>query len=211
MKIKKHRADFPLLYLASQSPRRKEILKRMGLRFRVVPSKYHEKKIPGLSVTELILAHALGKARAARLPKRKGIVLGSDTVVYRRGRILGKPGSKKEAVEMLRFLSDREHSVYTGVVLYCPETRKTLVKYDRTRVYFKKLTPQDIERYLQDVHVLDKAGSYAIQEGRRIVKKIKGSYSNVVGLPSELLSRMLLDWQKKVDKKGCRRKGQKIQ
>ena len=92
---------------------------------------------------------------------------------------------------MMQILSGRTHLVYTGLVLYDCRAKNFLEGVSRTKVYFKKLSRQDIEEYLKSIHPYDKAGSYAIQEGPRVVRKIEGSYSNVVGLPVELLKEML--------------------
>ncbi len=162
----------------------------MGISFRVIPSSYHEKKIPGLSPALLVRKHAEGKVRKISAPK-KYPVLGADTVVVLKGKIMGKPKSQKEALKMLRALSGRRHFVYTGIALRNPETGKIKTAFEKTAVEFKKLAEKDILNYLDAVHVLDKAGAYAIQEGPKIVKKIKGSYSNVVGLPVELLKRLI--------------------
>ncbi len=92
---------------------------------------------------------------------------------------------------MLSFLSGRPHYVYTGIALISLKTQRTLTGYVKTKVFFKKLMPRDIENYLGSINPLDKAGSYAVQEGKKIVQRIEGPYSNVIGLPVELLLKML--------------------
>lgn len=180
-----------MIYLASQSPRRKEIMRELGISFRVVASSYHEKRIPGISPEELVLRHAWGKAVQARIPNKKRWVLGADTIVSCKDTVLGKPKSMKDAFRMIQMLSGKSHEVYTGMVLFQPSSGKICTGVAVTKVYFKKLKTQDICKYFQTMNPLDKAGAYAIQEGAAIVEKIEGSYTNVVGLPTELLKLIL--------------------
>ncbi len=162
----------------------------MKIRFRVVPSSYQERFIPGRAPRDLVLKHAEGKAIHAKVPRIARYVLAADTLVWRK-KIYGKPKSLPEARKMLRSLSGKVHEVYTGVVLW-DRVRKRLMKgVSCTRVQFKKLTSEEIGDYLLAIRPLDKAGAYAIQEGPRIVERIQGSYSNVVGLPRELVRRLL--------------------
>ena len=179
------------IYLASQSPRRKEILSKMKIPFRVVKSDYVEKKIPDAGPEQTVMWHACQKARRAKVPAGARFVLGADTVVVYEEHILGKPKNLKEAAKMLSMLSGKEHFVLTGISIVDHEMHSIETGYSRTKVKFKKLTPKAIQDYMKKVHVLDKAGSYAIQEGPKIVSKIEGSHSNVVGLPMELLRTML--------------------
>jgi septum formation protein len=180
-----------MIYLASQSPRRKEILRKLGIPFRVAESSYREKKIPGAPPEELVLKHALGKAVQARVLNKKRWVLGADTIVYCERKILGKPKSMKDAFRMIQMLSGKSHEVYTGIVLLQASSGKIYSGLAVTKVFFKKLKAENIHEYFQTMNPLDKAGAYAIQEGMVIVKKIEGSYTNVVGLPAELLTLML--------------------
>ena len=180
-----------MIYLASQSPRRKEILQDLGVSFRVIRSSYHEKKIPGISAEELVLRHAWGKAVQARIPNKKRWVLGADTIVSCKDTVLGKPKSMKDAFRMIQMLSGKSHEVYTGLVLLQPSSGKAYSGVAVTKVHFKRLKQQDIQKYFQTMNPLDKAGAYAIQEGAGIVEKIEGSYTNVVGLPVELLKLIL--------------------
>jgi len=180
-----------MLYLASQSPRRQEILKAMGVRFRVARSEYRERLVQKTAPGELVRRHALGKALGACLPKTARWVLGSDTLVYLRGQLLGKPKNHLQSIEMLKRLSGKRHSVFTGVALLDRKTGEAEVQAVETAVYFKRLSKADIEAYLEAVNTLDKAGGYAIQEGPKLVDHIEGSYSNVIGLPRELLRRWL--------------------
>ena len=179
-----------VLYLASVSPRRREILRKMKIPFRQVKSLYREKNIPKLSPEELVLRHAAGKAKRAVTPS-KGLVLGADTLVGCYNRIFGKPKNHREAFEMLKTLSGRAHWVYTGVALWDQRTKKIATGTAKTKVIFHKFSDEEILNYMKHVHSFDKAGAYAIQEKPRIVKRIAGSYSNVMGLPRTLLRKML--------------------
>jgi septum formation protein len=179
-----------MIYLASQSPRRKEILQKMGIPFRVVKSSYQE-KMSRIAPQKLVMKHAAGKAQKAKVSAKEGIVLGSDTIVYCRGKILGKPKNLAGAYEMLRRISGRTHAVYTGIALKNLKTGRLLQGYTKTKVFVRKLSQAQIEKYCRHVPNLDKAGAYAIQMKPKIVRKIEGSHSNVVGLPKELLRKLM--------------------
>lgn len=171
------------LILASASPRRKELLKILGLNFEIIPSMVEE-KIIGKEPT--LIATSLAEQKAQDVAKRveEGIVIGADTIVALEGTILGKPESKEEAVRMLSMLSGKEHHVITGIALIDVVTKKTLVDYELTKVFFRDLTAEEIENYVRTNEGLDKAGAYAIQGiGSILVKGIEGCYFNVVGLP----------------------------
>lgn len=179
------------LYLASASPRRREILKIMRIPFKKVKSSYREKMIPGISPVKLVLEHAVGKARKAMLPESARWVLGADTIVCGYGKILGKPRSEKEAFKMLSNLCGRTHAVYTGAAVLDRRTGKIAKGHEKTSVLMNRFSAAEIRAYIKKVDSLDKAGGYAIQIKPFIVKKIKGSYSNVVGLPDALVLRLL--------------------
>jgi len=182
------------LYLASQSARRKEILGKMKIPFCVVPSSYIERMVRTLKVRKpqsLVMDHAKGKITKARLPAKARYVLGADTIVWYRKRILGKPKTWREAVEMITLLSGHSHYVFTGMAMVDRKRKKVLTGYSKTKVFFKQLSERDVLTYVKKIDPFDKAGGYAIQKGPKIVKKIVGSYSNVVGLPVELVKKML--------------------
>ena len=179
------------LYLASRSPRRRSILRRMGIAFRVIPSRYREPASVKDSPSRLVVRYATRKARQAVIPRKKAWVLGADTIVYCRQRVLGKPRTRQEAFAALKFLSGRTHWVYTGVALYSPTDGRIHSGYAKTRVDFRRLSGRDIANYLKRINPFDKVGSYAIQVGQKIVREIEGSYTNVMGLPCELVSSML--------------------
>lgn len=179
------------LYLASASPRRKEILLKLKIPFKVVKSGYKEKTGNQKNPRKLALIHAVGKAANAKVPKNARWVLGADTVVFAGGKILGKPKNGKHAFEMLSLLSGKKHSVFTAIALLDGQKRAAYPAIVETQVFFKKLSAAKIRNYIQKAHVLDKAGAYGIQLKPKVVKKIQGSYSNVVGLPSEVLVKLL--------------------
>ena len=182
-----------MLYLASASPRRREILKKMKVPFRVVKSRYREEHHSHLSPRSLVLRHAAGKARQAIGVPGGQWTLGADTLVYCRGKILGKPKTEKEALGMLSLLSGKAHDVYTGVALWDRSTGKIKQAVSKTRVFVKKLSEKEMRKYIHKINSFDKAGAYAIQMRPKIVTKIKGSYSNVIGLPEEAVRKLLQD------------------
>ena len=172
------------LYLASQSPRRTELLTQVGIDHTVVSSSYEEPNEGHDSPIEMVKAQALGKARCAVGIPEGGIVLGVDTIVVLDNEVLGKPQDEADARQMLERLSGRSHSVVTGVALLIKGDE--VVFHNETKVYFKELAPFEIESYIASGEPMDKAGAYGIQgKGALWVEKIEGSYTNVVGLPVE--------------------------
>ena len=186
-----------MLYLASQSPRRRLLLRRLRRPFRVARSDYRETIRPHEPPSVNAMRNAAGKARQAQLPSRpRGIVIGADTFLYFRGRIIGKPRTLAQARRLLRELSGRSHQVYTGICLRDPATGRARASYEKTKVVFKRLTEETITRLFRRAHPLDKAGGYALQAGRgELIARIEGSRTNVVGLPLELLRRELQRFQ----------------
>ncbi|WP_314981742.1 Maf family protein [uncultured Veillonella sp.] len=172
------------LYLASQSPRRTELLTQVGIDHTVVSSSYEEPNEGYDSPIAMVKAQALGKARCAVGIPKGGIVLGADTIVVLDNEVLGKPQDEADARKMLERLSGRSHSVVTGVALLIKGDE--VVFHNETKVYFKELAPFEIESYIASGEPMDKAGAYGIQgKGALWVEKIEGSYTNVVGLPVE--------------------------
>lgn len=172
------------LYLASQSPRRRELLNQVGIAHIVVDSAYEESNVATTNPIEMVKEQALGKARHALGVPDGGIVLGADTIVVLDGVVLGKPKDEKEADSMLRQLSGKAHSVITGVALLIKG--EEIVFHSETKVYFKDLADFEIASYIASKEPLDKAGAYGIQgKGALWVDRIEGSYTNVVGLPVE--------------------------
>lgn len=182
------------IVLASQSPRRKELLGKMGLEFTTKAPEIDETALSGLPARQLVEALSREKALwAARREDPEAIVIGSDTVVVRDGEILGKPASPAQAEEMLASLSGRSHEVCTGVTV-CQGDR-LVSQVEVTQVTFRHLTPQEIARYVRTGEPMDKAGAYGIQGlGALLVEGIQGDYSAVVGLPVCRLGRILLDF-----------------
>jgi septum formation protein len=172
------------LILASNSPRRRYLLKQAGLLFSVIPSQVDESSValssPALYARELAVAKALDVAK----DHPDSWVIGADTIVLIDGIILGKPDSKAHAVEMLGRLSGQTHQVITGYCICRKASGQQIVDSVTTDVTFKELSPREIEWYTGTSEPFDKAGAYAIQGlGTFLVKSIHGSYSNVVGLP----------------------------
>lgn len=182
-----------MLYLASRSPRRRALLRRLRRPFRVVRSTYRETIRPAESPAANAGRNALGKARYAILPRvHDGIVIGADTFLVFHGRIIGKPRTNEEARRLLRALSGKRHWVYTGLCLLERRTGRTRLSVVKTCVTFKALSEQAIARLLKRAAPLDKAGGYAAQRDRgELIAKIEGSRSNVIGLPLERLRREL--------------------
>ena len=182
----------PPLLLASASPRRRELLAAAGIAFEVVSVSVTELDAvtaPHLNAVQLAAANAALKARAAAQVGRW--VLGADTVVALNGRIFGKPVNLAKAHEFLRALSGATHEVITGCALIGPDGAET-VFHETTRVTFRELSDETIDCYLAEVPVLDKAGAYGLQErGELIVEQVKGSRTNVIGLPIERLVPLL--------------------
>ena len=186
----------PALILASASPRRSELLKQIGLPFRVARVRADEVAPAHLSPAEIAMINAFRKARAAvpRYPDK--IVLGADTVVSLGTAVLGKPADRKEAEQMLAQLQGRTHQVTTGICLIQGKARRQKLFAVNTAVTFRRLTRSQIREYLSRIQPCDKAGGYAIQEGGdRLVQAVRGSFSNVVGLPVERLSEELAAWR----------------
>lgn len=174
----------PRLILASQSPRRRDLLGALGIPFGVVPSHADETLPEGLPVGPALEAVAVRKAReVAEAASEPSWVLGADTAVVVEGRVLGKPRDRRDAVAMLRALSGRTHQVITGVALVGPPHRLHSLRVE-TEVTFEALTEAQISWYADLEEPYDKAGAYAIQgRGACLVASICGSYTNVVGLP----------------------------
>ncbi|MBI3307463.1 MAG: septum formation protein Maf [Candidatus Omnitrophica bacterium] len=190
------------IYLASISERRKILLRKARIPFAIIPSSYHEKHETHGRPSRLVMRHAVGKARKAKISgikhRDKTWILGADTLVYFRGRLLGKPVNMAEARQMLNAMTGRRHWVYTGIALKYLKTGKEKVAFDKTEVKFKKWNENQIEKYLVKANPLDKAGAYAIQVRPAIVARYKGSLSNVIGLPLELLKKILRQIEREV-------------
>jgi septum formation protein len=172
------------IILASQSPRRRYLLERAGLRFTVLPSRLDEASVTAATPDDYVRELAQAKAMDIARKHPDSWVIGADTVVVADGRILGKPASTAQARDMLRRLSGRMHQVLTGFCICRLSNDRMFTDAVRTDVLFKTLTDDEIEWYIRTGEPFDKAGAYAIQGiGTFLVKRINGSYTNVVGLP----------------------------
>eukprot|EP01132_Coremiostelium_polycephalum_P015208 gene15208-18387_t len=185
-----YQQSLPII-LASKSPRRQELLKAMDLDFKVVLKETDESYPEGLSPAEIAVYIAKKKADAFLGAYAQSIVITADTIVAFEGEIMGKPENAAHAEGMLTKLSGNTHEVFTGVSLIYGE--KMLSFYDVTEVSFRPLSTEQIRYYIQEHEPYDKAGSYGIQGwiGMVAVEKIIGSYTNVMGLPTERLYRAL--------------------
>ena len=185
--------------LASSSPRRKEILADMGVKYEVIPANIDESEIK--SRFPFLLVEKLAKAKAEHIAcehiacehiaceHRSDTVIAADTIVVLDGKVYGKPHDRARAFEMIKSLNGRTHVVYTGVCVTCEG--KKVVACVKSLVTFKTLTDEQIYAYIDDCKPFDKAGAYGIQD-KRIVKKYSGSYSNIMGLPKEKLGDILV-------------------
>jgi len=170
--------------LASASPRRRELLENIGLKFSVDAAEIAEVLTAGLKPVELAKALSLQKARAAASRHPDSIIIAADTFGVLDGVILGKPADAGHAREMLEELSGRCHGVITGFTVIDSATARVVSRAVETKVYFRKLSRAEIARYVETGEPLDKAGAYAIQGlGALLVDRIEGDYYNVIGLP----------------------------
>ena len=181
------------IILASASPRRKELMELAGYDFEVICADIVEVVPEEAMPQEVVMSLALQKAQAVAAEHKEAVVIGSDTVVALDGKILGKPHSEQEACEMLRSLSGRTHKVFTGVAIVCGGKVKNF--FDETDVEFYSLGDDEIKKYVATGEPTDKAGAYGIQgKGSVLVKRIKGDFFSVMGLPIAKLYREMSDF-----------------
>ncbi|MGD8263426.1 MAG: Maf family protein [Desulfobacterales bacterium] len=174
----------PKLILASKSPRRRYLLKQAGLEFSVIPSSFDESSVSLSTPDSFVRRIAEGKAKDMSEKYPDSWIIGADTVVVIDKKILGKPGSRTEARSMLSHLNGKTHRVLTGYCIRCKAINYSLSATVQTDVCFKTLSEKEIDWYISTGEPFDKAGAYAIQGiGAFLVKRINGSYTNVVGLP----------------------------
>ena len=180
-----------MLYLASVSPRRAKLLREAGVPFKKLKTDYRERDSSQPRPAGLVKKHALGKALAAARKIKNGKILAADTVVYFRGKIIGKPSGRHDAFKTLSRLAGNWHTVYTGVAFLEVLGRRVLRRRlfcEKTDVLLKRMDPKGIRAYFSRMSPLDKAGSYAIQQScGGVVERMRGSFSNAVGLPMERL------------------------
>lgn len=176
------------LYLASASPRRIDLLSKLGLPFRVLHLRFRE-VMPSLPAEEAARLLAWRKAEWARRHLDHGVIVAADTIVALGDHLYGKPRSRADAAAMLRELSGRTHLVTTAVAVVDARTRCGMLGSERSRVTFRRLTRRDIERYVATGESLDKAGAYAVQGfGRALLARIDGDVYNVIGFPVRLFA-----------------------
>lgn len=184
------------IILASKSPRRSQLLKQAGFYFEVKTMEVEETYPPELHIDQVAAFLARKKAKAAQcfLSNDQEIILAADSIVIQDKTIYGKPKDREEAFQILRTLSGRMHRVITGVCLLSQQKQKTFSSI--SDVYLEPLTDTEISYYIEKYQPFDKAGAYAIQEwiGLCKISKIKGTYTNIMGLPVELVYRELLQF-----------------
>lgn len=177
------------IILASASPRRKKLLKELGIRFSVIPSNIQEKTKytkPHLIVKDISKKKALSVA--SKFPN--AVVIAADTIVYCNGNVIGKPSNKKQAEKYLKIQSGKWQSVYTGITVVFLKRKIIITEYEKSKCYMRKLSQQEIKK-IASRH-LDKAGGWAVQDKNdRLITKIKGDYTNIVGFPIKLVKKML--------------------
>jgi len=188
----KLRTDF---ILASQSPRRRQLLGQIGFTFRVEPSPFEETTPENGHPADIVQALALEKAEPVSRRFPSALTLGADTVVVHQGVVLGKPEDEAEAHAMLRRLSGETHTVFTGLALLHPASDRRVCAYEATRVTFAALSDEEIRTYVASGAPMDKAGAYGIQGdlGAVFVTRIEGDFYTVMGLPLHRLYRLLHD------------------
>lgn len=182
------------IILASQSPRRKELLERIGIHnFHIIAPDVDESTADGLPPAQIVEELSVRKARAAGAAGPDSLVIAADTVVALDGKALGKPHSEEEAFAMLSALSGREHHVYTGLTVLQGE--RAVTEHEETAVLFRGISPDEIRGYIATGEPMDKAGAYGIQGvGALLVSGIRGDYCNVMGLPVFRLGRILREF-----------------
>jgi len=188
------------IILASASPRRKQLLAEAGYKFTVVRPEIDESAFPveGIEACEYAERLALAKAKDVAEKYPDSLVIGADTVVDFQGQIIGKPADAKEAEQITKKLFSRPHKVITGIAIVRLSNGIELSESDTTTIYPKRLTSEQIDEHIKSETWRDKAGAYAIKEnGDEFIERIQGSLTNVMGLPMELLERLLKRFIKK--------------
>ena len=183
------------IILASASPRRKELLEKIRLKFEIDPSDCEEDINPEFDPQEIVQQLSIIKAKSVAARHKNALIIAADTIGVMGDKILGKPHTEDEACKMLHEISGKSHLVITGFSILDTATNKIVTGIVNTRVYIKKLTGQEIDAYVKTGEPLDKAGAYAIQGiGAVIVEKIEGDYYNVMGLPLNALTEALKEF-----------------
>jgi len=171
------------IYLASKSPRRRDLLKQLGVKFRLVIPEVSE-KISERNPKRFAMRLARQKVESVEKNIKKGIIIGVDTVVVINNKILGKPKDKNDARMMIKLLSNKKHKVISGLYILSKPNNRAILTSEMTKVKFRKLSDNEIEKYISSREPYDKAGAYGIQGKAKIfIENISGCYYNVVGLP----------------------------
>jgi len=172
------------IILASQSPRRRDLLKQIGLEFEIDPSNYEEDMTLDMEPRKLAEYLSLGKTKDVAQRHKDSIIISADTIIAVDNEVFGKPKTPEKAKYMLQKLSGRAHSVITGFTIINTEINKQISKSVETKVYFKNISEEEMDAYIATGEPLDKGGGYAIQGMAALfVEKIEGDYFNIVGLP----------------------------
>ena len=182
------------VYLVSKSPRRRKLLKQINLQFKACAVDIDEKVLKDEKPVQNVKRLAKEKLEAALTKVKDGIVITADTIVVLDNEIINKPVDEKDAVNILKKLSGRTHTVYTGFSIFNSNTKKQITDYEKTLVEFRKLGDDEISEYVKSGSPMDKAGAYGIQDdfGAVFIKKINGCYYNVVGLPLQKVYQTLM-------------------
>jgi septum formation protein len=176
------------IILASSSPRRKELLEKAGIKFKVVGSKIKEYLDIKLEPHKLAEKLSLEKAKAVQNKFKDAIIISADTLVVCEGKIFGKPTDEKDAEKMLKYLSGKTHSIITGFTVINAKTNKIITGSDETKVTMRKISKEEMESYLKTEEPFDKAGAYAIQGlAKKFIEKVEGDLSNAIGLPIDTI------------------------
>jgi len=173
------------IYLASKSPRRRKLLKQLGIKFKAFSVNLTEDFLDGEHPVDCVKRLASEKMDIAKRKVKNGIVITADTIVVLGVKVIGKPTSKADAFKILSLLGGKVHTVYTGFCVLNQKTNKLILDYEKTKVEFRLLKKDEIIDYVEGGSPMDKAGAYGIQDdfGAVFVKRINGCYYNVVGLP----------------------------
>lgn len=171
--------------LASKSPRRRKLLKQLNITFKSIYVETEEKVNPNEKPSSTVRRIANEKLKKAREIIFEGLIITADTIVVLENKVIGKPKSKKDAFNILRKLSGKIHTVYTGYSIFNCSTQKQITEFEKTKVKFRELSDEEILEYIKSGSPMDKAGAYGIQDdfGAVFIEKINGCYYNVVGLP----------------------------
>jgi len=173
------------IILASASPKRKELLEKAGLVFEVVSSDYEEDMTLDLPPDELVRFLSLGKAKSVANKYDNAIIISADTILYSNGKILGKPHTEEKAKEMLKSLSRKTHSAYTGFTVMDTKNKKIISKSVETKITFRNLSDDMVSDYIKAGNPLEYAGSFTLRdvEARDFIERVEGDHNNVIGLP----------------------------